>query len=526
MRVLLIQPPYERLQGFNVCYFALNLGQLATSLEEAGHYSRVYNADINARDHRSRLEMTAFTRATAQEHYEAAFYNDDHYVWQEVRRTIDEFKPDMVGITCMTATYPASLKCAAIAKELDSNVRVVFGGPQPNAQPQDVALREQVDYVIQGEGEYPLVELCDQLDREGEPDLTGVVGLHYINDNGETVQTARNTFIPDLDALPMIRRDLVLYPEKYTTDAYGYVMGSRGCPFPCTFCSSPAIWNRETRYHSAESVVREWEYLREEFDVQRLRFWDDTYTLQRDRVVDFCDRLIATGSKFSWSCFVHANTVHKATLEKMKEAGCYELCVGIESGSDRILKEYRKGITTERVRKAVDLMNEVGFLVGSFWIVGMPQEREEDIRMTIDFIEELKVDRVNLCTFAPEPNTVLYDLCMEKGLLEKEVDWGTRLDVGHHNETTKFAYEIPEEVYRPLVREALEAATAKNQTTFRRRVKAFWFQKRYFLQLRTLRARLREGRIPFFERLFRFTAHLPQSDKWHWRVEGEPKCPD
>lgn len=481
MRVLLIYPPYERLKGFKVNIFPYNLGQLATCLEQDNHFARIYNADASPLTRKAHKEYSEKNRASSQSDYVNSILDMQNPVWNEIRKTISDFHPDIVGITCMTATFPSALKVARIVKSINGKLPVVIGGCHPTVMPMDVIKRAEVDFVVKGEGELPLVQLCNYLDRRGGIELNDIKGLFY-KENGRNIQNKPNDFIPDLNTLPMIRRDLLLFPEIYDSDSYGKIMASRGCPYECSFCSSPAIWKKRVRYRSPEKINEELNYLKKEFKVYRFSFWDDTFTANKNRVLEFCNLLIKNNTRFAWSCFVRANTVDLEILRRLKRAGCYAISMGIESGSDKVLNLIKKRITVDMVRKAAKLIKEEGFLLSSFWMMGLPFETEEDMKKTINLMQELDLDHINFCTFVPEPMTELYSLCVEEGLLEKDIDWATKLDLSHHSTENYFNKNVSKERFKEILQNALKVVESCNKRTLEKKFKSFWLQRNYFLR--------------------------------------------
>lgn len=428
-------------------------------------------------------------RATSHEDYIRIFYDCHHPIWKEVQKTIVDFHPDIVGISAMTATLPTALKLAKIAKTVSKDVPVVMGGCHPTVVPMDVIKREEVDFVIQGEGEFSLVQLCDYLDKRNKKEIDSIKGLYY-KKNGQIVQNGPNEFI-DLSTLPLIRRDLLLYPEIYNLESYNRIMTSRGCPYKCTFCSSPAIWKRKVRYQIIEKVIEELNYLTKEYKVKRFRFWDDTFTLNKKYVIEFCKKLKKSNLRINWMCSVRANTVDKEMLQNLKETGCTSISLGIESGSDRILKLMQKGITVAMARKAVKMIKEEGFILGSFWMMGLPYEKEDDMMKTIGLMRELDdLDHINFCTFVPEPMTELYDLCIREGFIDNDIDWATKLDLSHHSTSNYFNKNVSKGRFEEIINEALKVVEIRNKRTLRRKLRSFWIQRRYFLTPEVIKQRI------------------------------------
>ncbi|MFC1808884.1 B12-binding domain-containing radical SAM protein [Candidatus Omnitrophota bacterium] len=481
MRVLLIQPPFERLRGFKVNYFPINLGQLAACLNVHNYYARVYNSEVSISHNNESMKYSELNRATSQNRFIASFKDDNNPVWQEIKKTIIDFEPDIVGITTMTATFPVALKIARFSKELSKDIHVVFGGCHATVMPESVISKDEVDFVVIGEGDIAFVELCEALKLNNRDDLRKIKGLMFKLD-GRIYRNEERGFVRNIDALPFIKREALLYQECFGPESYSGIIGSRGCPYNCSFCSSPAIWKRKTRYRSPEKIVEELNYLREKYKVSRFTFWDDTFTAHKDNILQFCALLKDNKNKFSWTCLVRANTVDDQILDELRSAGCYSVSIGIESGSDRILKLLNKGITIPMVRDAVALIKKKKFLLGSFWIFGLPHETAEDMRMTIDLMKELPLDHLNFCTFTPEPLTELYDYCISEGIIEKDVDWSTQLGISHHSTDNFFNNKVSKELYDKLLTEALYVVEHKNKRRLLARLISIWGQRKTLLR--------------------------------------------
>jgi len=254
-----------------------------------------------------------------------------------------------------------------------------------------------------------------------------------------------------------------LFPSKQ-------FLSGRGCPFACTYCASVPIWRRKVRRRSPAKLLQEIEYLSDRYHIRSFEFWDDTFTTSKKDVLEFC-RLLQErheNKKFVWKCLTNINCIDEEMLQSMKESGCRSLSIGIESGSDRILKLIKKQITTLRVREAVKLIKAKGFWVNAFFMAGLPQETERDIRQSIDLVKEIEPDTVNLCTFTPYVGTELYDDVVRKGMIPAE-DYSIYDRIGHHSTFNYFSQDIPKERYQVLLQEFLSVANFyTNRKTLRK----------------------------------------------------------
>jgi len=347
---------------------------------------------------------------------------------EDLRKRIDEEKPDLIGITATILSYDAALETGKVLKDY----KIVIGGPHFTSMPEKVIKEECFDFGIVGEGEETIVELCNALDNKKS--LSEIKGLIW-KDNGNITVNEKRELIEDLDKLPFPA--LHLYPDlkKYTPMPGGYknlpfahMITSRGCPYQCIYCDR-SVFGNKFRSQSPERVVKEIEWLVKEYSVKEIKFYDDTFTMDMERVSKMCDLIVEKGIKISWSCSTRVDRVSKELLSKMKKAGCWQIDYGLESGDQRILNIMKKGITLEQSRNAAEWTKENGIRLRAFIIFGMPGETNESIRNTIDFVKELKVDVVAFYALMVYPGNELYDMVKDKLLHEDYSEFSSLVDV-------------------------------------------------------------------------------------------------
>lgn len=338
---------------------------------------------------------------------------------EELKERIDREKPDLIGITATILSYDAALETGKKLK----NYKIVIGGPHFTSVPEKVMQEECFDFGVIGEGEETILELCNAL--KYDKDFSKINGLVY-RENGEIKINKRRELIKNLDELPFPA--LHLYPDlkKYTPMPGGYkqlpfahMITSRGCPYRCVYCDRSVFGNR-FRSQSPERVIKEIEFLVEKYGVKEIKFYDDTFTMDMERVSKICDLIIEKGIKITWSCSTRVDRVNKELLMKMKKAGCWQIDYGLESGDQRMLNIMKKGITLEQSRNAAKWTKEAGIRLRAFIILGMPGETNESIRNTIDFVKELRVDVVAFYALMIYPGNELYDMVKKEGRLLHE----------------------------------------------------------------------------------------------------------
>ncbi len=304
---------------------------------------------------------------------------------------------DAVGFGCTSPQYKHGLDLAKRIKKKDKYI--IFGGIHPSVLPELVLTEDCIDAVVVGEGERAM--------------------LRFIDDVGKGTRISKRIYhaeyIKDLDVLPFPDRKAIKN-ERNIQQAFHdegiritSVLSSRGCPFLCSFCCSHLLWQRNIRFRSALNMLNELEELVNDWSIQFLKFADDTFTINRQRVIDFCQQKISRGIKTPYGANAHINTVDEYLLKHLAESGCRELWYGVESGSPRILKDMHKNVDIDRIRAVFKLTKEYGIKTRAYFLLGMPNETQEDLEMTERLCDELEPDIVGFTLLAPFPINEYYD---------------------------------------------------------------------------------------------------------------------
>lgn len=232
----------------------------------------------------------------------------------------------------------------------------------------------------------------------------------------------------DLDQLPPPARDETIFPERFNKLAMGSITYSRGCPYKCTFCSSRIFWQKKVRFRKPRLVVDEVKDVVNRYGVSAFTFWDDTFTVNRQIAMDLCHELRDSGAPISWKTATRADVLDDEILTAMREAGCVQLQLGIETGSLRMSKLIEKEVELKAAYHAVRIINRHGIAAGTFFIVGYPQETLADMRETFQMMKTIGSTDVVLNVFDPMPGSSLFDTTKDHGLLpqsDTEIDWRT-----------------------------------------------------------------------------------------------------
>ena len=336
----------------------------------------------------------------------------------------------LLGVSFMTSQFSEVLRMSGLIKEVLPQTLLVAGGPHPSSIP-DRTLQEVpgLDVIVKGEGEITLTELARVV--AADHPLDGVAGLYYRVD-GTVVNTGERPLIEDINQMPFAAWKYIdVWKYKVFNSGAGSASGSdaptfallssRGCPNPCTFCDSHTIFTRKFRARSAENIFAEVMVLHREYGMVEFDFVDDLITVNKSRVLAFCQLICETGIPFRWMANARVNTVDYEMLKAMKEAGCARVDFGVESGDPKVLKLMRKNITEQQIREAHSISKELGIATGSFTMVGNMGETKESIDMTVALLKDIGED-VMVSIACPYPGTELYRLAKEKGFINTE-DW-------------------------------------------------------------------------------------------------------
>jgi anaerobic magnesium-protoporphyrin IX monomethyl ester cyclase len=428
MKYLHVCPPWYVFYGNNLRQPSTPLGAAycAGAAIRAGWSAVIWNGDLLpvGGDIRYSEEMTG------HHDYLVNQSNPDNPVWRELRQVLQQVRPDVVGVTALSPAYPSALRvCQIVKDELGEHVHTVIGGPHANALPRQVAAAEHVDAVVFGEGEGPLTALLDAW-RVGN-DHVGLAGVVARNKAGEVVVGPDGGSIKNLDDLGWPAKGNVFDQHGLLKrDNHGLVMFSRGCPYKCEFCASPSLWTHKVRFRTPADMADEMLAIHKMFDTRYFSFEDDTFTLNRRRIMELMDEIIARGLPqvpgFRWTANTRPDCVDEELLTKMKAAGCAAVAVGVEFGSPRMLQKMRKDFTADDARRAVKLIKQVGLISSGQFLVGLPTESPEEMWQTVALADELELDSVMLSVATPLPATPLHEEAVALGLIPREgLDWAT-----------------------------------------------------------------------------------------------------
>ena len=352
------------------------------------------------------------------------------YSPQEAAARALAVEPDIVGLAANTHNRFLAIETARQIKKSNQSVKIFVGGPHFGLTARDALTNvPEIDFVIKGEGELASRELFKT---NFEPEkIKGVAGLVWRDRDGAIRENPDRAFVKNLDELPWPAWELFGLenyggtPIEKNGDPTIGVISSRGCPNRCIFCSSLAFHKGALRLRSAKNFVDELELLHQQYGFKAFKFWDDTFTIVRQHAEEICHEIIKRGLVIKWYTPCRVNTVDRELLSLMKKAGCVRVNFGIESGSPRVLKIMKKGITMEQARTAVKAALEAGLDVTLNFLMVFPYETWEDIGLTVDAIKEFRAmgAKPSYSFIVIYPGTELEAIAKQEGLMPEDFSW-------------------------------------------------------------------------------------------------------
>ena len=314
---------------------------------------------------------------------------------------------DIVGFSCTSPTFAHAYDLAQQIKNVNPKVYCVFGGWHPSASP-EISEHKYIDCVIVGEGDYAFSEVIQ----------------------GRRESIIHASPVKDIDGLPFPDRELIknhreiALAQKITGKRITSFQSIRGCPRNCAFCGEHIVSGKLSgsnplRVRTPGNIMREINQVTEKYALDYFKFVDATWNINEERVVSFCNEKLRTGNHVKWECNLHAALVTENMLRVMKDAGCNQINIGCESGSPKILKDMRKGVTLDHLRQVFDWGRKIGLERRGYFLLGMPNETVDDIMMTEKLIEEIAPDVVGITILCPYPGSSLYLEYMK----DKKIDW-------------------------------------------------------------------------------------------------------
>ena len=373
-RILLIDPPFQKFMNFSKNGIPIGLLSLAGELKSKGNIVNVFDADYNPKGN----PYPFIAKLNHYDEYLSGINNLDHVIWKDIESQIKFYNPEVVGISLISTKLKSGLIVAKIAKDLGVQ-RIIAGGPHVTIYPEDAFGEDSyIDSVVQGEGE-------------------------NVFEKALTEKIVKAERIKDIKKLAWPARESLINLKDYLPNDLGFVMSSRGCPGSCNFCCSESLWGRSIRFREIDDVLNEMDSIHENYGTQKFYLVDDTFTLNRKRVENFCEGI--QKRNYKWSCLTRVDRLNENMLEKMSQSGCSMIKVGIESGSQKVLDLMNKEINLTQIKRAANLLNKFSMPWLAYIMVGVPDETSEDVDKTIQLIDEIRPSYVSAAIYTPYPGT-------------------------------------------------------------------------------------------------------------------------
>lgn len=359
--------------------------------------------------------------------------------WGDIAEKIRICKPDVVGISNPYSSQVLNaVNIANIAKRIDPDIITIIGGAHPTVAAFDLMNKEQsVDICVRGEGEYVMRDLIKDYFIKKEKNIEDISGLVY-RGKEKILATGEPRIIEELDNLPFPAYEM-LDMERYLSEDYKLRFGfphtfrviemitSRGCPYNCIFCSVKCVMGNRFRAHSSEYILNHIRYMIDKYRIEHIRFNDDNISLNRQRFNAILSGIIEHKLKFNWDCpnGIRGDTLDKPLLEKMKEAGCVCVYIGVESGNqDVVNKIIRKNTDLSYIEDVLKLCKRIGIQAGVYFVLGLPGETLHNMYQTKNLALKflLKYNAKPLFFIAiPLPGTKLLEICQKNDYLTEDI---------------------------------------------------------------------------------------------------------
>jgi|GEM_PF-524338 len=331
---------------------------------------------------------------------------------EEISKFLSKIKPDIVGISAMSAEAGITAKVAGTAREILDGVFVVIGGPYPTFEPHRCLEKTGADMVVTGEAEGVICHLFDFIIKGGDPSkIPGIAFTHQ----GKFILTPRPPAVFPLDSLPLPSWEMVdlnLYSKMYNMNGipllkspYAPILTSRGCPYRCSFCHN--MMGRQFRPRSPENVVYEMEYLYRKFGIREFHIIDDIFNFDGKRVEAICKKIIKRGMDIAiaFPNGLRGDRFTKSQILLLKKAGCYSMCLSLESASPRILKMMRKNLNLKKLDENARFASSIGIITKCIFMAGYPDETREEMEETLRWIRDSGFILIQHSIACPLPGT-------------------------------------------------------------------------------------------------------------------------
>lgn len=352
--------------------------------------------------------------------------------WSSVQKVLRLDHYTIIGIPCYTRQRLSVLELANLCKKINKNITIVLGGPHASClDVQILEFTKSIDYIIRGEGEIPFIELIGCLENKRKSELIKIKNLTFrIQDKIiRNKSRKQNEILADFPIFKLSSQELEMFPEcesllfhfkqLHGSKRIAPIIASRGCSFNCQFCCNGVFWDKQI-YYPVEHVIKQIEYFYNNFGIKIFDFYDDNFVYSKKFVTKLCNKIIKKKLNINWWCSGRANNLDCEILTLLRTAGCFMVSIGVESGSDQILKNINKKIQVDEIRVASQAVRKSKMSLRVTLSIGHPGETSESINDTINILKEIKPDQIGLFLAKIYPCTSLYELAKSEKLINDD----------------------------------------------------------------------------------------------------------
>ena len=381
--------------------FPLGLGYVGAVLKDQGHHVESLDIRVNK-------------------------YSDED-IEEFLKEKVHFF--DVICIGGMITVYFEIKKLISIIKQYRQDIPIIIGGTAVSSMPDLLLRNTDADIACIGEGEITIIEIIEAI--KGSRNIKNVLGIGYKSQNKIFLNSPRQ-LIQNLDSIPFPLWD-VFPMEKYIneqlivprkgTKGINLISG-RGCPYQCIFCYRN--FGRTVRLRSVDNIIQEMKILHKKFGITHFEFQDELFTINKNRIREFCTRINEEEMNITWRCLGRADLVDFESLKLMKQAGCHWIGYGMESGSQKMLDIMHKNLKVDQIKQAIQISRQAGLEVTGTFMIGLPGETHDTIRETINFCKEMKIFNEFFFT-VPFPGTLLFKQLKETGQIIDDEEFIKRI---------------------------------------------------------------------------------------------------
>lgn len=333
---------------------------------------------------------------------------------------VNEFKPSVLVVNTGFPSIVGDMQTAAAIKKRFQNIKIVAIGMYPTLLKKKMLEQYQsIDYAVVGEPEWIVNDLVDAT--ENDKPLSSLKGLVF-RDSLEIIENSPQCFDDNqIEDLPFPTRDLLkndAYRHVSDNEKFTHVNIARGCPHNCTYCAAHHYYGKKIRKRSINSIIKELNECITKYQIRKFVFWSESFTLERDFGIQICDKIIQNNLEIAWYTRSRVDNLDLELLEKMKNAGCKGISIGIESPNNEILSACKKNITVDQINNAIQMANQVGIHITGHFVFGLPGDDYESAMETIKFACQSKLDFAQFYCAVPYPQTDLWKTAVKNNWIE------------------------------------------------------------------------------------------------------------